>query len=68
MCVCIDLFSLIVAESAPPVNVVLAISHSAYVKGDQTSFEIEPSFGVEASVLYPDVKYTTVDEFLDQFV
>ena len=45
----------VVAESAPPVNVVLSISHSVYVKGDQTSFEIEPSFGVEASALYPDV-------------
>ncbi|KAF6135989.1 hypothetical protein GIB67_006881 [Kingdonia uniflora] len=37
-------------------------------KGDQTNFEIEPSFGVEASKLYPDVKYTTVDEYLNQFV
>ncbi|KAK6115328.1 hypothetical protein DH2020_007597 [Rehmannia glutinosa] len=36
--------------------------------GDQTYFEIEPSFGVEASELYPDVKYTTVEEYLDQFV
>ena len=43
---------IVVAESAPPVNVVLAISHSAYVKGDQTSFEIGPSFVVEASALY----------------
>ncbi|MQL88734.1 hypothetical protein Taro_021303 [Colocasia esculenta] len=36
--------------------------------GDHTNFEIEPSFGVEASELYPDVKYTTVSEILDQFV
>ncbi|XP_048336901.1 phenylcoumaran benzylic ether reductase Pyrc5-like [Ziziphus jujuba] len=56
-------------EEAPvPVNVVLAISHSVFVKGDHTNFEIEPSFGVEASELYPDVKYTTVDEYLNQFV
>lgn len=51
-----------------PVNVVLAIGHSVFVKGDHTNFEIEPSFGVEASELYPDVKYTTVDEYLNQFV
>ena len=38
------------------------------MKGDQTNFEIEPLFGVEATQLYPDVKYTPVDEFLDQFV
>ncbi|KAH1123644.1 hypothetical protein AAZV13_06G010600 [Glycine max] len=57
-----------IEESAPPVNVILSINHSSYVKGDQTNFEIESSFGVEASALYPDVKYTTVDEYLNQFV
>ncbi|GAY51547.1 hypothetical protein CUMW_135020 [Citrus unshiu] len=53
-----------IQEAAPPVNVILSIQHSAFVKGDQTNFQIEPSFGVEASQLYPDVKYTTVDEYL----
>lgn len=56
------------AESSVPLNVLLSINHSAFVKGDHTNFEIEPSFGVEASALYPDVKYTTVDEYLNQFV
>ncbi|CAN1255796.1 Phenylcoumaran benzylic ether reductase POP1 [Linum perenne] len=49
-------------------DVMLALNHSILVKGCQTSFEIEDSFGVEASEIYPDVKYTTVDEYLDQFV
>ncbi|KAI5581676.1 hypothetical protein BDE02_07G033700 [Populus trichocarpa] len=49
-------------------KLTLAICHSWFVNGDQTNFEIEPSFGVEASELYPDVKYTTVDEYLNQFV
>lgn len=57
-----------IQEYGPPTNVVLSISHSAFVKGDQTNFDIESSFGVEASELYPDVKYTSVDEYLDQFV
>ncbi|OMO75654.1 NmrA-like protein [Corchorus olitorius] len=57
-----------IAESTPPLNVVLSIQHSAFVKGDHTNFKIEPSFGFEASELYPDVKYTTVDEYLNQFV
>lgn len=57
-----------IQESPVPLNVVLSISHSIFVKGDQTNFEIEPSFGVEASALYPDVKYTTVDEYLARFV
>ncbi|CAN0909163.1 Phenylcoumaran benzylic ether reductase Pyrc5 [Linum grandiflorum] len=49
-------------------DVMLALNHSILVKGCQTSFEIEDSFGVEASEIYPDVKYTTVDEYLNQFV
>ncbi|XP_022972504.1 isoflavone reductase-like protein [Cucurbita maxima] len=57
-----------IQEAPLPINVILAISHSAFVKGDHTNFDIEASFGVEATNLYPDVKYTTVDEFLNQFV
>lgn len=59
---------MIAAESPAPLNVVLAIHHSVFVKGDQTNFEIDPSLGVEASELYPEVKYTTVDEYLNQFL
>ncbi|PIA52709.1 hypothetical protein AQUCO_01000524v1 [Aquilegia coerulea] len=57
-----------IQEAPIPVNIFLSIGHSVFVKGDQTNFDIEPSFGVEASELYPDVKYTTVDEYLNQFV
>ncbi|XP_042061203.1 phenylcoumaran benzylic ether reductase POP1-like [Salvia splendens] len=57
-----------IQEAPSPLNVRLGIMHSVYVKGDQTHFVIEPSFGVEASELYPDVKYTTVNEMLDQYV
>ncbi|QHN93415.1 Isoflavone reductase-like protein [Arachis hypogaea] len=57
-----------IQEAPIPVNVILSINHSVFVKGDHTNFEIEPSFGVEASELYPDVKYTTVEEYLHQFV
>ncbi|KAJ6378652.1 hypothetical protein OIU78_028807 [Salix suchowensis] len=49
-------------------KLTLAICHSLFVNGDQTNFQIEPSFGVEASELYPDVIYTSVDEYLNQFV
>ncbi|KAH7848841.1 hypothetical protein Vadar_008904 [Vaccinium darrowii] len=57
-----------IQESPIPFNIIFGINHSVFVKGDHTNFEIEPSFGVEASELYPDVKYTTVEEYLDQFV
>ncbi|KEH36168.1 putative eugenol synthase [Medicago truncatula] len=57
-----------IEEKPFPDNVGLAICHSVFVKGDHTNFEIEPSFGVEASALYPDVNYTTLEECLDHFI
>ncbi|XP_038716451.1 eugenol synthase 1-like [Tripterygium wilfordii] len=57
-----------IQESPFPLNIILAIHHSAFVIGDLDNFVIEPSFGVEASELYPDVKYTTVEDYLKQFV
>jgi len=55
------------AESPVPFNVLLSINHAVFVKGDQTNFTIEPSFGFEASELYPDIKYTSIDEYLSYF-
>lgn len=46
---------------------LLSLYHSTFVEGNQTNFEIGPN-GVEASELYPEVKYTTIDEYLNQFV
>ncbi|KAK6946268.1 NmrA-like domain [Dillenia turbinata] len=57
-----------IREAPFPLNVKLSIGHAVYVKGVHTNFEIESSFGVEATDLYPDIKYKTVDEYLDQFV
>ncbi|KAJ4981225.1 hypothetical protein NE237_032062 [Protea cynaroides] len=57
-----------IKELPTPENLMLAIHHSIFIQGDQTNFEIQPSFGVEASELYPDVKYTSFDEYLNQFV
>ena len=48
---------------------MLSFDYSIFVKGDhKANHEIEPSTGLEATKLYPDVKYTTVDEYLNQFV
>ncbi|EHA8592475.1 isoflavone reductase-like protein [Cocos nucifera] len=57
-----------IQESPPPLNFGYAIAHAAFVKGEMTNFEIDPLIGVEASELYPDVKYTTVDEFIDRYI
>nr|AFK42738.1 unknown [Lotus japonicus] len=56
-----------IQEAPIPINIILSINHAVFVKGDHDNFVIEPSFGVEASALYPDVEYTTVDEYLTQF-
>ncbi|KAL9248483.1 Eugenol synthase 2-like protein [Drosera capensis] len=40
-------------------NMTLSLVHSAFVRGVHTNFEIDPLFGVEASMLYPCIKYTT---------
>ncbi|XP_023511709.1 isoflavone reductase homolog PCBER-like [Cucurbita pepo subsp. pepo] len=55
-------------EAAYPLNLMLAFEYSIFVKGDHTNREIEASVGLEATSLYPDVKYMTVDEYLNQFV
>ncbi|OEL20901.1 Isoflavone reductase-like protein [Dichanthelium oligosanthes] len=57
-----------IQESPVPLNISMSISHSVWVKGDHTNFEIDPSFGVEATEFYPDVMYTTVDEYLNKFL
>ncbi|KAK9194711.1 hypothetical protein WN944_005418 [Citrus x changshan-huyou] len=49
-------------------KIMLVVNFSIFMKGEQTNFEIDPSSGVEASELYPDVDYATVEEYLDQFV
>ncbi|XP_049396137.1 isoflavone reductase homolog A622-like [Solanum stenotomum] len=51
-----------------PSKVNLAICHSVFVKGDSTNFEVDPSIGVEATELYPEVKYTTVNDYYNKFV
>ncbi|XP_045817397.1 phenylcoumaran benzylic ether reductase TP7-like [Trifolium pratense] len=57
-----------IQESPFPANFMAALGHSMQVKGDSANFVIEPSFGVEVTELYPDVKYTSVDNYLNAFV
>uniref|UniRef100_A0A0E0HR00 NmrA-like domain-containing protein n=1 Tax=Oryza nivara TaxID=4536 RepID=A0A0E0HR00_ORYNI len=46
-----------------PLSIDLAILHSVYINGDHINFEIKPTVGVEATQIYPDIKYNTVDEY-----
>ncbi|KAK7367371.1 hypothetical protein VNO80_09383 [Phaseolus coccineus] len=55
-------------ESPFPANFMLALGHAVVVKEVISNHELDPSFGVEASEIYPEVKYTTVDNYLNAFV
>ncbi|XP_059457191.1 phenylcoumaran benzylic ether reductase POP1-like [Corylus avellana] len=57
-----------IQESPYPDNFHMSMGHSVFVKGSGGNFESDTSVGVKSSELYPEVKYTTLDEFLDQFL
>ncbi|KAL5555174.1 hypothetical protein UlMin_037410 [Ulmus minor] len=53
------------SETLPfPDNIPVAILHNIFIKGDQMSFELTEK-DLEASMLYPHYKYTSVDNLLD---
>lgn len=47
--------------------VASAIVHSIFIKGDEMNYELKED-DLDAAKLYPDYKYTTVDELLDIFI
>ncbi|XP_030447358.2 eugenol synthase 1-like [Syzygium oleosum] len=51
----------------PPENIPVSILHSIFVKGDLVSYEISED-DLEASRLYPEMQYTTIDQLLDIFL
>ncbi|XP_048337559.2 probable pinoresinol-lariciresinol reductase 3 isoform X1 [Ziziphus jujuba] len=54
-----------ITETPYPENLDLIFIYSAFIKGDQTYFDVEASGGVEGTKLYPEVNYTTISEYLD---
>ncbi|KAL4651009.1 hypothetical protein ACB092_01G127500 [Castanea dentata] len=56
------------SETTPaPNNIPVCILHSIFAKGELMSFEIGED-DIEASTLYPDFEYTTIDQLLDIFL
>ncbi|GAB2231849.1 hypothetical protein Droror1_Dr00010866 [Drosera rotundifolia] len=53
-----------IQDSPFPKNLMLSIAHCVLVKGEMTNFELRTPTDVEATELYPDLKYTTVDDIL----
>uniref|UniRef100_A0A5B7AR30 NmrA-like domain-containing protein n=1 Tax=Davidia involucrata TaxID=16924 RepID=A0A5B7AR30_DAVIN len=53
------------SETLPyPDNIPVSILHNIFIKGEQVNFELTED-DLEASKLYPDYKYTSVDNLLD---
>lgn len=57
-----------IAASPMPINMYMALAYSLFIKGDAANYDIDPAVGVEATELYPEVKYTSNDEYLNLFV
>lgn len=56
------------AGSPSPLNFLLSIAYSMYIKGGATNFNIDQSNTIEATELYPEVDYITVEEFMDSLL
>ncbi|GLJ35061.1 hypothetical protein SUGI_0705500 [Cryptomeria japonica] len=56
------------SETLPhPDNFPVCVLHNVFVKGDQTNYELGEE-ELEVSTLYPDYKYTPIEEFLEASV
>nr|XP_011457738.1 PREDICTED: probable pinoresinol-lariciresinol reductase 3 [Fragaria vesca subsp. vesca] len=54
-----------IKETAYPDNMALIFIYSAFIKGDQTYFDIELASGADATKLYPELNYTTISQYID---
>nr|AOC97443.1 eugenol synthase [Ocimum kilimandscharicum] len=54
-------------ELPEPENIPIAILHCLFIDGVTMSYEFKEN-DVEASTLYPELKFTTIDELLDIFM
>ncbi|XP_018721020.2 eugenol synthase 1 [Eucalyptus grandis] len=67
--VCVQEDELIkLSQSLPsPDNIAVSILHSVFARGDLMSFDLDED-DLEASCLYPEIEYTTIDQLLDIFL
>ncbi|XVF63734.1 hypothetical protein PTKIN_Ptkin09bG0109900 [Pterospermum kingtungense] len=53
------------SETLPfPDNIPVAVLHNIFIKGEQMGYELKEE-DLEASKLYPDYNYTTIDQYLE---
>lgn len=58
---------LVPAENCIPESIVASITHDIFIKGCQTNFIIDEPNDFEASTLYPDTPFKSIDECFDEF-
>lgn len=54
-----------VKDTPYPDNMEMVFIYSAFIKGDQTYFDIESSGGVDGTKLYPQQNFITISQYLD---
>ncbi|WCJ40158.1 NmrA-like negative transcriptional regulator family protein [Euphorbia peplus] len=57
-----------IKETPYPENMNLVFIYSVFVKGDHTYFDIESCGGLDGTQLYPQIKYTTISEYLETLI
>ena len=57
-----------IVDSPDPFPFFYAIAHASFIKGEMTNFDIDPAIGIEASELYSDENFMTIDECLNKFM
>nr|AHB89628.1 leucoanthocyanidin reductase 2 [Picea abies] len=51
-----------------PESIVASLTHDIFIKGCQYNFEIDRPHDVEVSQLYPEISYTSVEDFFDEYL
>lgn len=62
------LFVCLIIALPEPENIKVSILHSIFVKGDTTNFDHEDNKFLEATKMYPELKFTTIAELLNIFM
>nr|CAI26308.1 putative leucoanthocyanidin reductase 2 [Vitis vinifera] len=56
------------AEMCIPESIVASFTHDIFIKGCQVNFSLDKPTDLEATSLYPEMQFRTIDECFDEFV
>lgn len=55
-------------ENSFPGSIVASLTHDIFIKGCQYNFEIDGPHDVEVCQLYPEIPYTSIEDFFDDYL